>query len=144
MKHLRLLLSVLLLLAVGTVEVKAVEAYVSYDNGTLTFYFDNYRSSHTTTYDLDGWVYEKRPWVLYHQYDITSAVFDSSFANADPTTTSHWFEGCLNLTSITGLEFLNTSSVTSTIYMFKGCTSLTSLDLSNFNAENVEHMNSMF
>ena len=49
-----------------------------------------------------------------------------------------------NLTTFTGMEYLNTSEVTSMTAMFTACTSLTTLDLSHFNTSNVIYMTGMF
>ena len=125
----------------------AVEAYACYtpSNTTLTFYYDNYRSSRTgTTYDLNtgsnytGW--EIGGVSVY----VTKVVFDPSFANARPTTTYSWFYGMNNLQSITGLNYLNTSEVTNMGFMFGGCNQLTSLDVSNWNTSKVTTMNGLF
>ena len=48
------------------------------------------------------------------------------------------------LTTIEGLENLNTGIVTDMSYMFYGCSALTSIDLSSFNTDNVTNMNCMF
>lgn len=76
--------------------------------------------------------------------NFTSVVIDPSFAEARPTSCSHWFN-CYygNVNSITGLEHLNTSEVTSMNGMFDSIT-LTSLDLSNFDTSNVTTMSGMF
>ena len=126
-------------------EYSAVEAYACYtpSNTTLTFYCDNQRSSRPgTTYDLNddlpGW----RTDGTY--YYVTKVIFDSSFANARPTSTFGWFGNMENLQSITGIGNLNTSNVTYMVYMFNGCSRLTSLDLSSFNTANVTDMGYMF
>ena len=122
-------------------------AYACYtpSNTTLTFYYDNQRSSRTgTTYDLNegyahpGWESDGT------NASVTKAVFDPSFANARPTTTYDWFYGMENLQSITGMSYLNTSEVTNMAWMFGGCTVLTSLDLSHFNTSKVTDMGAMF
>ncbi len=126
----------------------AVEAYACYtpSNTTLTFYYDTQRASRPgTTYDLNtgtndpGWVTDgiTRP-------EVTKVVFDSSFANARPTTTFNWFYFMLNLESITGMSYLNTSEVAHMDYMFYSCHHLTSLDLSSFNTSKVTSMRSIF
>ena len=123
----------------------AQEAYaeLSTDNTTLTFYYDNQRSTRPgTTYDLNtgysnpGW-YDNRT-------SVTSVVFDSSFADARPTSTFSWFNGMSNLTTITDIGNLNTSEVTRMNNMFKGCSGLTNLNLSSFNTQNVTNMSYMF
>ena len=72
----------------------AAEAYACYtpSNTTLTFYYNNYRSSHTTpTYDLNtggsdtGWDTDVT------NADVTKVVFDSSFDDARPTSTCDCF-----------------------------------------------------
>ena len=49
-----------------------------------------------------------------------------------------------NLTSITGMNYLNTSEVTRMSYMFYNCKKLTSIDLSHFDTRKVIFMNDMF
>ena len=123
------------------------ETYACYtpSNTTLTFYYDKLRSSRSgTTYDLNtgsneaGWDTDDT------KYHVTKVVFDPSFADARPTTTCDWFYCMINLQSITGLNYLNTSNVTNMSYMFLGCTTLTSLDLRSFNTSKVTSMYSMF
>ncbi|MBR5674790.1 MAG: BspA family leucine-rich repeat surface protein, partial [Muribaculaceae bacterium] len=125
----------------------AIEAYACYtsSNTTLTFYYDNLRSSRTgTTYDLNTGS-------LYTDWDedgtkdyVTKVVFHSSFANYRPTTTYDWFFGMHNLRSITGISNLNTSEVTNMAFMFQSCDLLTSIDLSHFNTSKVTDMSGMF
>ena len=117
--------------------------YAVYDNGTLTFYCDNQRSSRQgTTYDLNEG-YNEPAW-MKNAESITTAMFDASFANARPSSTNSWFYQCHNLSTLQGLENLNTSSVTNMYSMFRECISLTTLDLSSFNTANVTTMSSMF
>lgn len=63
---------------------------------------------------------------------ITKVVFDKSFADARPATTSEWFRNMTNLKSVEGIENLNTSKTRSMQFMFGGCTSLKTLNISNF------------
>ena len=125
----------------------AAEAYACYtsSNTTLTFYYDNQRTSRTgTTYDLNTGT-NNAGWVNDSAYaSVTKVVFDPSFADARPTTTSAWFYGMQILRSIEGLENLNTSEVSNMAYMFYDCNELTSLDLSSFNTANVTGMSHMF
>ena len=122
-------------------------AYACYtsSNTTLTFYYDNQRSSRTgTTYDLNtgtnytGWDTDGT------KTSVTKVVFDPSFAGARPTTTYDWFYGMRNLESITGLSYLNTSEVIYMNWMFYNCNKLTSLDVSHFNTSKVTEMKQMF
>jgi len=139
-------LAVLLAAMMCALGAAAAEAYACYtsSNTTLTFYYDKLRSSRTgTTYDLNtdttnpGWDTDGT------KYNVTKVVFDPSFAGARPTTTCYWFFYMLNLQSITGMEYLNTSEVTNMVFMFWGCTKLSSLDLSRFNTSKVTDMASM-
>ena len=123
------------------------EAYACYtpSNTTLTFYYDNKRSSREgTTYDLNtgstqpGWNADGT------ESKVTQVKFDPSFAGARPTTTCDWFFGMGKLKTIEGLSYLNTSEVTHMGWMFSGCKSLTSIDLSSFNTSNVTVMTTMF
>ena len=146
-KSLLLRFAVLVAAMMCALGASAVEAYACYtsSNTTLTFYYDNYRSSRTgTTYDLNtgnndtGWDTDGT------KSYVTKVVFDPSFANFRPTTTYDWFYRMQNLESITGMSYLNTSEVTRMGWMFANCTKLTSLDLSNFNTSQVTDMAYMF
>lgn len=75
---------------------------------------------------------------------ITKVVFDKSFAQARPTSTFCWFLGMKNLTSIEGVENLDTSRVKYMSLMFSDCSNLEYIDVSRFNTENVECMMAMF
>ena len=148
-KPLLLKLFILMVCLMTSLSAVAAEAYACYtsSNTTLTFYYDNYRSSRTgTTFDLNtgdngpDWYDE----VTSYNNSITKVVFNSSFANARPTTTYMWFFEAANLTTITGLNYLNTSEVTNMSAMFQGCRGLTNLNLSSFNTAKVTDMRSMF
>jgi surface protein len=125
----------------------AQEAYACYSpmTKTLTFYYDDYRSSLSgTTYDLNtgnndpGWYTDGT------RTNVTRVVFAPAFSGARPTTTRLWFSGMRNLQSITGLNYLNTSEVTNMEFMFSYCTGLTTLDLSSFNTSQVTDVSFMF
>ena len=75
---------------------------------------------------------------------IKKVVFDASFANARPTSCYKWFYDCTNLTTIEGIEYLNTENVTNMGWMFSNCEALTILDVSNFDTKNVTNMRCMF
>ena len=108
----------------------------------------------TFCYDADPWTHNTSPIVMnantsnpgwYSQNEnITSVVFNSTFASARPTSTYRWFASMANLTSITGIDYLNTSEVTNMASMFYNCSALTNIDLSKFNTANVTSMAYMF
>lgn len=120
-------------------------AWVRFDaaTGTLTFQCSSAKTDADTDFSLNegsdepGW-YKTKP------ADIKTVVFKRNFRDARPTTCSLWFGSCINLTSIEGLENLNTSDVTRMDYMFYKCEQLRALDLSGFNTEKVENMGDMF
>ena len=131
----------------GYFTVEGTEAYACYSpmSTTLTFYYDNQRSSRLgTTYDLNtgenevGWKTDG------NNANVTKVHFDQSFAGARPTTTYMWFYLMRNLQTITGMEYLNTSEVTNMAHMFNTCSSLTGVDLSGFNTSKVTDMRVMF
>jgi len=61
-----------------------------------------------------------------------------------PSDSSFYFLGFYNVTSLEGLENVDTSKVTDMSYMFLGCGRFTSLDLSNFDTSHVTNMSYMF
>ena len=117
------------------------DAYAIFDNKTFTFYFDGKRDQRVgEKYDLTGldWYYDNT------NKKVVTVTFDPSFATYRPTKTASWFASMTHLTTINGLENLNTSEVTSMTFMFANCEALTSLDLSTFNTEKVTDMSYMF
>ena len=156
MKHKTLLIRLVVLVTamMCALGARAAEAYACYtpENTTLTFYYDNLRSSRSgTTYSLPedtdnpysiiqqpGWISDST------NAHVTKVVFATAFTHARPTTTQYWFLNMHQLQSINGIENLNTSSVTKMLYMFCGCSNLTNLDLSHFDTSNVTTMNEMF
>lgn len=76
--------------------------------------------------------------------NVTTVVFDKSFASASPTTCKSWFNGFYQLTEIKGIKNLNTSNVSDMAYMFAGCTNLKSVDLTYMYSPYVKDMSYMF
>ena len=118
-------------------------AVLSEDRTVLTFYYNDQKEACNgmsvgpfTDSDVPSWIRANK---------ITTAVFDSSFANCTSiTSTAYWFYFCNKLTTIVGIENLKTDNVTDMSSMFYSCYSLTNLDLSSFNTANVTDMSSMF
>ncbi len=76
---------------------------------------------------------------------ITKVVFDDSFAGYHGLkSTEVMFYDMRNLTSIEGMQNLNTENVTNMNSMFSNCYNLENIDLSHFNTEKVETMPQMF
>ena len=117
------------------------------DNGTLTFYYDKKKSTRTgIAYGIEAsYSSSNLPAWAKDSLSIKNVIFDVSFANYSPTSTSYWFGGHYNnLTSISNLTYLNTANVTNMRGMFYFCKSLKELDLSSFNTANVTDMTFMF
>ena len=127
---------------------KVAESYAVFDEATNTLTFKHDTNKPAGAFALNegenapGW---------YKPNDdgsnaniIKKVVFDASFANARPTNCHLWFYGCKNLTTIEGIEYLNTENVTSMSLMFSGCSALTTLNLSNFDTQSVTNMTGMF
>ena len=137
---------ILLLLMAAIQGVHAQEPYavLSSDNTTLTFYYDNQKAERRGM-SVGPFSLSNNPSWYDQCGSITSVVFDDSFANCTSiTSTALWFCACNRLTSMTGLEKLNTANATDMSYMFSNCRALTSLDVSSFNTSNVTDMSHMF
>ena len=76
--------------------------------------------------------------------NCTEVVFHESFKDVRPNSCCRWFGGFEKLTTIQGIENLNTEEVTNMSGMFSGCSGLTSLDVSKFNTDKVTNMSCMF
>ena len=115
--------------------------WVKYADGTLTFRCGYKKTLGENEYELNSG--EEEPAWNTQSNNITRVVFETSFANARPTTCYAWFKK-FTLKQIEGIENLNTENVTSMAYMFDSCEGLTSLDVTNFNTANVKNMSYMF
>ena len=119
--------------------------------GTLTYYFDPefvQRPGIVEVYHPEA--------VRFSDYRdlVLKAVIDPSMKDAQITSMKNLFYGNFDtgtfdinslrkMTSIEGLENLNTSTVTDMNGMFAMCESLTELDLTSFDTKNVTNMNGM-
>ena len=146
----RLLLAILMCLPICGSHAFAQEAesYAVFDEATNTLTFKHDTNKPTGAFALNegdnapGW-YKSNGYVS-NANTIEKVVFDASFANARPTSCCKWFFGCTDLTTIEGIEYLNTENVTEMSGMFCGCKALTMLDVSKFDTKNVQSMSSMF
>ena len=148
----RLLLAILMCLPIcgSHAFAQKAESYAVYDeyNATLTFKHDTNKPYGAFALN-EG---DNAPgWYKPDDYDyntntntIKKVVFDASFANARPTSCYEWFYGCRDLTTIEGIEYLNTENVTNMSDMFSYCSALTTLDVSHFDTKNVTDMSGMF
>lgn len=102
---------------------------------------DNVISSEDISTDGNGLVMK----YIASNGDGTNTVYIQAsgkiYANED---SSYLFYRAWRVTSIEGLENLDTSDVTNMSYIFGGCSALTAIDLSHMNTKNVTNMSSMF
>lgn len=121
----------------------ATASWVRWDapTGTLSFHRGATKPVGDNILDLS---YGNYPNWDTHAAEIKKVVFKAGFRDETHTTCSNWFNGCTNLTSIEGIENLNTSNVTYMNEMFDQCSNLETLDLSRFNTEKVTTMAQMF
>ena len=118
---------------------------VKYADGTLTFFLASKETLGENEYGIYGglgtpdWV-----WQNPNVTNVTKVVFDPAFANARPTNCNEWFQNYVNLTSIEGIEYLNTSQVTDMHNMFYNCYHLQTTDFSGFDTRKVKDMSNMF
>lgn len=121
----------------------ATASWVRWDapTGTLSFHRGATKPVGDNIYELQ---YGNRQDWNDHAAEIKKVVFKAGFRDETHTTCSSWFCGCTNLTSIEGIENLNTSYVNYMSEMFAQCSNLETLDLSHFNTENVVNMSKMF
>ena len=118
---------------------------VKYADGTLTFFLTSKETLGENEYGIYGglgtpdWV-----WQNPNVTNVTKVVFDPAFANARPTKCNEWFQNYVNLTSIEGIEYLNTSQVTDMHNMFYNCYHLQTTDFSGFDTRKVKDMSNMF
>ena len=129
---------------------KVAESYAVFDEATntLTFKHDTKKPDGAFALNegenLPGWYKFDDNNHSHNANIIKKVIFDTSFANARPTSCYNWFYGCTDLTTIEGIEYLNTENVTNMSWMFSECSALTTLDLSNFDTKNVMEMSYMF
>ena len=115
-------------------------AVISDEGRVVTFYYDDQKDNRD---GIDIFSYDEN--ATSNPYSsATTAIIDVSFANYRPTDTSWWFFGCKNLSSISGLENLNTSNVTNMAYMFRECSNITELNVGHFDTSNVTSFDAMF
>ena len=115
---------------------------VKYADGTLTFFLTSKETLGENEYGIYGGL--GTPDWVFNNANVTKVVFDPAFANARPTNCKEWFQGCVKLTSIEGIEYLNTSQVTDMHNMFYNCYYLQTIDFSGFDTRKVKNMSNMF
>ncbi len=118
------------------------EDYSVYDPATttLTFYCDNMRFQHEGIDDD----YSNRAHKPEYESELTKVVFMPSCAHICPESTADWFNNCINLETIEGLQYLNTFFVKDMSNMFRNCAKLKELDIHKFKMDDVHYTSYMF
>ena len=147
-----------LLLMISAIYIQAQTPYAIWCEGNSTLYFindsKNYKAgdiykSQTITEVWNGNTITNSgnsnpAWKGTVYSKLQKVVFDTSFASITPNSLYGWFIECNKLTTITGIEYLNTSNVENMSDMFSGCSGLKILDVSHFDTSKVEDMSVMF
>ena len=129
------------------------QMYTEFDEatGTLTYYFDDLRMRRSGVTELC----DATPRFADYSEKVVKAVIDPSMKNATETNLDNLFFGGYSsdrgddvtlskMTTIEGLENLNTSLAVTMNQMFKDCSSLTVLDLTSFDISSLVSAYSMF
>ena len=142
-----ILLMAMIMLAITGAQGQEAYAWLTTDKATLTFCYDNSRSVRPgTTYDLNTGTNNPEWLTSENQRSITNVRFLSGFTDARPTSCYRWFYNMANLTAVSQIWYLNTSSVTNMNGMFGACKSLTAIEVRNstFDTSKVTDMTFMF
>ena len=121
--------------------------YYTYDSGTqtLTFYGSSGEGRTELTPDPEETPSPLAPASVPYRDGTEVKVQKVVFAETvRPTRTDNWFNGWSALSSVEGLDKLDTALVGCMTGMFSGCAGLTTLDLSAWSTCNVENADRMF
>ena len=125
------------------------DAYaIIYDNGTMVIQKGaNADDSIGTATHILSIGATGTPWLdsdnnIDYTTEITNVIFKNELIGR--TSLSGFFATCGNITSITGLNLLDTSEVTDVSGMFYNCASLETIDVSGFDTANITNMSSLF
>ena len=122
-----------------------LEVYAVEEPEGLVFYYDNKKKIRSYPMSVGPFSSFNAVSWYSHAYWLSKVRFDSSMAECtNITSTAYWFYGFTELTTIEGLEYLNTSNVTDMAGMFGHCYQMTSIDVSHFDTSNVTDMSAMF
>lgn len=138
------ILTLVALLAVsGAWAADVLNIVVSGTSATIKY---DGNASNNPYFGGDEWKQSEFPWD--NEYStrptITTVTIDGSCKNFSGTSLRSLFIGFIGLTTINGLDNLNTANVQDMEYMFADCSSLTSLDLSSLNTASLTTMSNMF
>ena len=83
-------------------------------------------------------------WYKESDNNVTEVVFDETFAQVKPTSFFWWFCKFQKLTTITDIQYLNTSEATTMNSMFYNCFVLPSINVNGFDVSKVTNVTTMF
>ena len=145
-QHLKQLMMTLALLLTAAMGAWAADVLNIVVNGTsATIMYDGNASNNPILGEF-GWEQGELAWDMDYttRSTITTVTIDGSCKNFSGTSLRSLFNRFSGLTTINGLDNLNTVGVQDMQYMFACCSSLTSLDLSSVKTASVTTMFSMF
>ena len=140
------ILSLLVLLAAAVTGAWAQNVLNLVVDGTSATIMYDGNASNNPILSEKGWQQNGNTWDMDYtnRSTITTVTIDGSCKNFSGTKLRSLFNSFSVLTTINGLENLNTATVQNMEYMFASCSSLTSLDLSSLNTASVTTMFYMF
>ncbi len=146
MIHKKLLSLLVLLMTVASGAWAKAVLNLVVDGTSATIMYDGNTSNNPYLNGDRGWEQNGMTWDENYTTmpTITTVTIDGSCKNFSGTSLNALFCGFSGLTTINGLDNLNTVGVQDMEYMFADCSSLTSLDLSSLNTASVTTMLSMF
>ena len=132
---------------------KITPIYAGYNSNDKTLYFANTeREIKDAGIDLSGASYYgdissncsysqgTSPWAS----KLSTIININILSEIKPSSCRYWFNDCSNLTSVIGIDKLNTSNVQDMMNMFYGCSKLAELDLSHFETKNLKTIQGIF
>ncbi len=141
----RFIMTLALLIAAVTGAWAADVLNIVVSGTSATIMYDGNASNNPYLGD-HNWEKSGNPWDMEFttRSTITTVTIDGSCKNFSGTSLNSLFYMFSGLTTINGLENLNTANVQDIRYMFARCSSLTSLDLSSVKTASVTTMSQMF
>ena len=127
----------------GTISVNVMATAIGYDIGYDydTIYYDAlYLPSKISFQDLDTVTRIE----FYSAMESRFTEDGLAYTVGGLADMSNMFSGCSSLTSIEGLQYIDTSKVTTMYNTFYGCNKLTTLDLSGWNTDSLTTIETMF
>ena len=146
--YMKAILLMVLMMVMPSFAMADKEMWVGWNGTThtLTFFYNESKATaeFDAKYDIPTTSETEIPAWHEHSSEIQTVVIDPSFADARPTLTMGWFYGISSITTIKGLEYINTSEVTNMKAMFAFCSKLSSIDVSHFDTSSATDLSGLF